>query len=412
MPSIKFTAAKIKFLEPVSGKQVDYFDKDLPGFFVRVSPRGRKSFGVMYRTGTRLRRLTIGIYPLLSLADARIEAIKALRSSELGEDPAFEKQEERHAPTFESVASEYLEKHAKPKKKSWKEDERIINRYLLPEFGKQHAADITRRAIREYLERKAAANAPIMANRIRALLQKIFNWAISADILENNPVFLVPVPAKANKRDRVLTEEELKHVWYALEEDVKHSDLECRKSKTISAGITKLCILTAQRGGEVRAMEWSELDMDNGWWTIPAVKVKNGLSHRVPLSLAALSVIGEMKAAVCDISSKFVFPSPKGNTHINNLQKALQRIQKATGIDFVGHDFRRTAASMMTGMGIPRLTVSKILNHAESGITSVYDRHSYDTEKREALEAWAMRLEKIISDSPNKKLAAGHNPVN
>ncbi|MDR0842971.1 MAG: Arm DNA-binding domain-containing protein, partial [Acidobacteriota bacterium] len=127
MPSIKFTAAKIKFLEAVPGKQVDYFDKDLPGFFVRVSPRGRKSFGVMYRAGNRLRRLTIGSYPLLSLADARVAAVKALRNSELGQDPATEKQEERHAPTFEEVSSEYLEKHAKPKKKSWKEDERIIN---------------------------------------------------------------------------------------------------------------------------------------------------------------------------------------------------------------------------------------------------------------------------------------------
>ena len=82
---------------------------------------------------------------------------------------------------------------------------------------------------------------------------------------------------------------------------------------------------------------------------------------------------------------------------MNSPQKALQRIQKSTGIDFVGHDFRRAAASMMTGMGIPRLTVSKILNHVESGVTAVYDRHSYDAEKREALGAWAKRLEKIVS---------------
>ena len=398
MPSIKFTAARIKFLEPVPGKQVDYFDKDMSGFFVRVSPRGRKSFGVMYRTGTRFRRLTIGTYPLLSLADARQEAVKALRSSELGHDPATEKHEERHASTFEEVAAEYLEKHAKPKKKSWKEDERIINRYLLPEFGKQQAASIQRRAIREFLERKAAANAPIMANRIRALLRKIFNWAITTDILDNNPVFLVPAPAKIHQRDRVLTEDELKRVWYALDADVKNSDKEHRKRKTLSAGVSKLRIITAQRGGEVTAMEWKEVDINNSWWTIPAAKAKNGLSHRVPLSPMALTVLHEMKVAAGDVSSDFVFPSPRGNAHINELQKALQRIRKATGIDFVGHDFRRTTASMMTGMGIHRLTVSKILNHVESGVTSVYDRHSYDTEKREALEAWAKRLERIVSE--------------
>jgi len=411
MPSIKFTAAKIKFLEPVPGKQVDYFDEDLSGFFVRVSQRGKKSFGVTYRVGGRFRRLTIGTYPLLSLADARMEAVKALRNAELGQDPATEKKEVSVALTFEAVAREYLEKHAKPKKKSWKEDERIIKHDLLPEFGKQYAADISRRAIREFLERKVASNAPIMANRIRALLRKIFNWAISVDILEYNPVFLVPMPAKAYKRDRVLTEDELKRTWQALDADVKLSYQTQLKNKTLSIGITKLRILTAQRGGEVMSMEWGEIDLDTCWWTIPAEKTKNKLSHRVPLSPAAIKIIGEMKRVVGSISSKFVFPSPKSaDAHISNPQKALQRIQKATGIDFVGHDFRRATASLMTGMGIPRLTVSKILNHAEAGITSVYDRHSYDTEKREALEAWAKRLEKIVSGDP--KAASANIPGN
>ena len=403
MPSIKFTAATIKFLKGIPGKQVDYFDEGLHGFYVRVSQQGTKSFGVIYRKAGRLRRLKIGKYPLLSLADARMEALKALRDAELGQDPALEKQEERRAPTFEWVAREYLEKHAKPKKKSWKEDERIINRYLLPEFGSQMVADIPRRAIRECLERKAAAGAPIMANRIRILLRKIFNWAISADILANNPVVLIPAPAKANQRDRVLTEDELRNVWNAIDDDVRNSDRTRRKSKTLSGGISKLRLITAQRGGEVMSIEWSELDLGTGWWTIPKEKAKNGLSHRVPLSQLALTVIREMKAIAGDTQSRFLFPSPKGDMHINNPQKALQRIQKATGINFVGHDFRRTAASMMTGMGIPRLTVSKILNHVESGVTSVYDRHSYDTEKRAALDAWANRLASIVSMKKSAK---------
>jgi integrase len=396
MPSIKFTAAKIKFLEPVPEKQVDYFDEDLAGFFVRVSPRGRKSFGVMYRVKGRFRRLTIGTYPLLSLADARAKALEALREAKLGRDPAEEKQQERTAPTFESVALEYLEKHAKPKKKSWKEDERIINRYLLPEFGNQHAADITRRAVREYLERKAAANAPIMANQIRAIMRKIYNWAISADIVENNPVFLVPAPAKARARERVLTDDELRRIWEMVEADTKDADAAHRKHRTLTAGMIKLRILTAQRGGEIVALEWSELDMSAGWWTIPAEKSKNGLSHRVPLSSMALDVICEMKAAAGDTCTKFVFPDFKGDFHVRAPQKGLQRIQKATGIDFVGHDFRRTTSSKMTGMGIPRLTVAKILNHAQAGNTKIYDRHSYDAEKRDALELWAKRLAEIV----------------
>jgi integrase len=398
MPSIKFTAAKIKFLEGIRGKQVDYFDKTLSGFFLRISQDGKKSFGVMYRKSGRLRRMKLGTYPLLTLGKARQEAARTLRNAELGLDPATEKKEDRHAESFEQVALEYLERHAKTKKKSWEEDERVINKDLIPEFGRQHAKDITRRDVRAFLERKGET-APIMANRIRALLRKIFNWAINSDIVEINPVYFVPAPGKEHQRDRVLTEDEIKCIWNAIDADSKNADESHRKVKTLSAGIMKLRLLTAQRGAEVMGMEWDELDTETRWWTIPGEKTKNGLSHRVPLTAPALSVIREMKSAVGDDDySRFVFPSPKGDMHISKPQKALERIQRATKIDFVGHDLRRTAASMMTGMGIPRLTVKKILNHVEREITAVYDRHSYDEEKREALEAWAERLIRIVSE--------------
>jgi integrase len=198
--------------------------------------------------------------------------------------------------------------------------------------------------------------------------------------------------------------EEIRTIWDAIEADQKKADASRRKVKTLSAGIMKLRFLTAQRGAEVMSMEWSELDFDTNWWTIPKEKTKNGLSHRVPLTDPALAIMRQMKAvAGDDCCSKFVFPSPKNDTHISNSQKALVRIQQATGIDFVAHDFRRTAASMMTGMRIPRLTVKKILNHVESDVTAVYDRYSYDTEKREALEAWARQLMMIVSETQGAK---------
>lgn len=142
------------------------------------------------------------------------------------------------------------------------------------------------------------------------------------------------------------------------------------------------------------AMEWSEIDGD--WWTIPGEKTKNGLAHRVPLTAPALRILAEVRS-ICD-GSRYVFQSRKTKDKpIRNPQKALERIQKATGIDFVGHDFRRTVASHMTGMGIPRLTVKKILNHVERDVTAVYARYSYDAEKRAALEEWSKRLILMVS---------------
>ena len=169
------------------------------------------------------------------------------------------------------------------------------------------------------------------------------------------------------------------------------------KYRLLTGASLKLRLLTAQRGGEVQGMEWSEIELDSGWWTIPASKTKNGLTHRVFLTEMALRIIEEARKLCGKKSSPFVFPGPRGG-YIENVQKAIQKIREVTGIDFTGHDLRRTAATQMTSMGIPRFTVQKILNHAEPGVTKIYDRYSYDAEKREALESWSKRLKVMVSD--------------
>jgi len=153
----------------------------------------------------------------------------------------------------------------------------------------------------------------------------------------------------------------------------------------------------------VFSIEWRDLDLESGWWTIPGEKSKNGLAHRVPLSSAAIrifeSVRERQKKSKTKNQSAWVFPARTGGGHLGTVQKSVEKIRERSGVkDFTAHDLRRTAASMMTEMGIPRLTVSKILNHVEPGVTAVYNRHSYDREKRDALEAWHRRLLVITSD--------------
>jgi integrase len=163
----------------------------------------------------------------------------------------------------------------------------------------------------------------------------------------------------------------------------------------------KLQLITGQRKGEVVGAEWADIDLANKWWTIPKEKAKNNLPHRVPLSPLALKLIKETKESSKE--SSFLFPSPlKEDSHITEpaIDRAIRNNRELFDIKhFVPHDLRRTVASQMTSMGISRLTVSKILNHVESGVTAVYDRHSYDKEKRHALNKWAKRLEEIVNTS-------------
>jgi integrase len=391
MPTIRFTARTLEALKPTASSQVDYFDASLPGFHIRISPRGRKAFGVMYRYAGRVRRMTFGTFPPLTLADARERAKEELRKAAKGEDPATQKAEDRKSDCFEALAADYLERYAKLKKKSWKEDNRIINNKLNPVIGNITAKLVTRAQIRELLE-LIAAKAPIEANRTLATVRKIYNWALSQDLVESNPCHGIPAPGMEHQRERVLSADEIKRLWSEFE----------KESSGVGATF-KLRLITAQRGGEIFSIEWKELDLENAWWTIPGEKSKNGLAHRVPLTPMAIKIFENIREkqmrSQTKKNSSCVFPARRGGGNLNTVQKAVERIRERSGIkDFTAHDLRRTAASMMTGMGIPRLTVSKILNHVEPGVTAVYDRHSYDKEKREALEAWGRRLQLVVSD--------------
>jgi len=225
--------------------------------------------------------------------------------------------------------------------------------------------------------------APVQANRTFSVTRRMFNWAIGRDIIEHNPCQGLPKPAGENTRDNVLTEDEIRAVWAAWEAEAP-----------LTAAVFKLRLLTAQRGAEVLAMRWDQIA--DGAWTIPADVAKNGMAHRVPLGPEVVTLLDEIRPL--GNGSEWVFPHARGNGHRVAINKAQERIALRSGVKFVPHDLRRTAASLMTGMGVGRLTVSKILNHVDRTVTAVYDRHGYDTEKRMALEAWATRLADIIAN--------------
>jgi integrase len=387
---MKMTARSAAAIKPPVAGQIDYFDEALPGFGLRVSYGGRKAWVLFYRHNRIKRRVTIGPYHSLTLASAREQATLMLREVALGKDPAAANAAYRESESVADLAREYMEKHAKVKKRSWQHDERTLTNDVLPAIGRLKARDVKRRDIIRILE-KVKERSPIMANRTLEIVRKMFAWGISQDIVETNPCQGIVRPSEEHRRERVLTTDEIRRFW-------KATALEESKA----GQVLQLLLITAQREGEVLKMRWEDIDQgQEWWWTIPGEVAKNGLAHRVPLPSSAVKLLEAVQGQ--NLDPVYVFPRRGGGkaSTASLVQKPTKRIRAAAELEnMVPHDLRRTAASFMTGMGIPRLTVAKVLNHAEAGVTSVYDRHSYDPEKRRALEAWGARLTEIVSGKP------------
>lgn len=404
MPTIALNDRAVAGLKPTD-TQVDYFDRALPGFGVRVNPAGRKTFILLHRLNGKLQRLTlcdpkaegnVSTYPLLTLARARELAREALRGASEGRDVGAERRQARER-TFGLLAGDYLEKHAKRKKRSWREDARLIRGELKP-WTHRPVASIRRADVRELLDVIVDRGAPVAANRTLALIRKILNFGVDVEWVEANVAAKLAKPAAEHSRDRVLTPEELRTVWMWLERepDATLNDQDAREHRLNRAAL-KLRVLTAQRGGEVAQMRWQDVDLESGWWTIPAEHAKNRLPHRVPLAPMAVDIVTKQlqQAGEKDVH---VFKGIRGT---RQRRKALEGLEV---VDVRPHDFRRTAASLMTGGGIPRLTVAKILNHVDSSVTAIYDRHSYDGEKRAALDWWAQKIAAIARDTESNIL--------
>ena len=417
---LAFTDRAIQSLKPLP-KREERWDKGLPGFGIRVHPTGRKTWIVRYRVGKTQRVVKLGVWPQTGLASARKQAKDILHAVSKGEDPSIEKALKKSAETFEDLATLYLEKHA-IHKRSGDEDKRIIDRNLLPEFRTYRAVDVKRPHVITFIE-GIRATSPVMSNRVLALLSKMYNFGIRRGIVEMNPCTMVEkAPEKA--RERVLTEGEIRGLWRGLEGSVARGGAlrsgEIAKEDQIEDGedliprsAVQFLLLTAQRRNEVLEMSWQEISSESGqedqnlkgekptepkvWWTIPGERAKNGKTHRVPLSAQALKVLEGLPKR-----NDFVFAGRKKDSSLTNIEKAIDRARARQKVEhFTPHDLRRTAGTGIAALGLPG-AVAKVLNQQRTDVTGIYDRHSYDPEKRQALEAWGRRVEAIVIGEKQK----------
>jgi integrase len=411
------TDRHLRALKPAAHAQ-DFYDIQQRGLIARILPSGIIQFSVRYRFQGKQKRLKLGAYPAMTLQAARKRARNAQAAIDDGHDPAGERHaaKAQRTDTIEALAADYLKKHARKYKRSAHEDERILEVDVLPHWRQISVRDLTRREVRALIDR-VADRAPIMANRVLALVRKMLNFAVDQDWIDANPAARVQKPAREVSRDRVLSDEELRRLWRLLSHlpstaekpapgraraKGSKDDPLCPISAPLAA-LLKVRLLTAQRGGEVTRMRWVDVDLESGWWTIPATDAKNGEPHRVPLSDEVVALIRAQQKS--DNDREYVFVG-QGASLRDRAKKAPSAIARALGIEFRGHDLRRTAATRIAEAGIPRDHIAKVLNHVEGGprATRVHDRHTYDPEKRLALDTWTRTLKGIIEGTDAGKV--------
>lgn len=393
---MKFTARSVDNLKPQSKRFVLYEDSAYGNgsLGLRVTPNGTKTWIHLYKLDRKRRMTTLGRYPAMTLAQAHEAFAAAARQVAEGGDPGAgvvsENERRRRVPRVTDLAELYIEKWAKVRKKSWKRDQRMLEREVLPKLGHLRVEDVQRRDIIALLDDMVERGAPTQANRLLALVRKMFNFAESRELVQYSPCHRVSAPSPENPRHRMLHVGELRTLLAMIP---------AAEMWTPTQLALLLLLTTAQRPGEVVGAQWAEIDVEESVWTIPSERAKNKLPHRVPLSAQALAILDLAKAH--DSGGGAVFASRRGGgTMVHSLlSRAVARNRDNFGVEhFTPHDLRRTAASHMTAAEVPRLVVSKILNHKESGVTATYDRHSYDREKRDALELWGRQLDSLGLD--------------
>ncbi len=449
-----FTAKALAALPP--DPQRDYLvrDANTPGLALCVTKGGYKSFRFCYtadefdKRGKRVqKRKDIGIafqpsYGSLEAARAKVVMLQGeLQQQRVTDQPVeiLSPREQRQQAEAERLAAEreaakhadmgqlttrYMEEHAKQHKRSWKEDERRINKWLIPWVGTRKAKDLSREEIKAELRAIATGDRkhdvpprPAEANARTALVGKIYSFAVDAELIPYNSNPAVRLPRwKVPPRDRALqTGREFRVFWRMTDPEGyltqprpegrqryawRHPHLD-----PDMAQVLRLIAMTGCRIQEITALRWREVDLDEAHIVLSSARVKNKREHMLPLIDPALALLRQRKEAAG--SGKFVFPgaNKSGYLDYHRIDRRLNAISAELlpriGIDkFTPHDLRRTVETGMAAARVPKEYRDRVLNHVDSSVGgTAYNKWDYIDEKREALQKWWARFE-TLRDAP------------
>lgn len=389
---MKLTAATVDKMPPTDRRQ-EIPDSLCTGLYLVVQPTEKKGWQVRYRHSGVHRRMTLGAYPILSLADARQRARDALAAASEGRDPAEEvraakaPKPEKDRDKIKTLIAQFDKRHLS-KLRTGKAVRQALENHVMPVWGARDVQTIGRRDLIDLLDGIVEQGHATTAVRIRAYLSKFFGWCVEREIIEVAPTAGVKPPARPSIRDRVLTDDEVRWFWKA-----------CEGEAFPWGPFGKALLLTGQRLNEVAQITDNEIRGD--LWHLSADRTKNRRAHDVPLSAAAREVLDGIER----IAGRpgFIFTttgtSPvsgffKARAHLADAMEQIAAKERGEPVEiprWTFHDLRRTAATGMARLGIPVRMTEAVLNHISGtggGIVGVYQRHDYAEEKRQALGAW------------------------
>jgi integrase len=357
--SQKISEKIIKNLAPPEHGNRILYDAQIPGFGVRITAAGAVSFILNYHVHGRERRFTIGKYPELSVIAARNRALELRRKVGEGIDPLEEREQDRTQPTMNDLCAEYLEHYALIHKRphSVRDDRQMIEGIITPKLGGLRVSAVSRQGVAKLHASLKAT--PYLANRVLALLSKMFSLAIEWHWAGTNPAQGIP-RFHEDRRERWLQPDELQRFVNAI--NGYHNQN--------VADAFRLLLLTGSRKSEVLTAEWSMFDLDQGLWTKPSSHTKEKRIEHVPLSAQALEVLAKMKEQ--SDGTSFLFPGLNGQPR-TTLRLAWSQICKAAGLENVRvHDLRHSYASYLVSNGVSLHVVGKLLGHSQAQTTQRY----------------------------------------
>lgn len=411
---INFVDTQIRSIKS-DAKRCVYWCHGCPGFGLRVTPSGKKTFVFKYMAGRITRWLTIGSYPKCSIRQARKEYFELYeRVYDYGEDPVVQRKEIMAArgkeETVRSFTKTYLELGRLREKASIDDEERYFKRDIWPVIGELTLRNVTPADIEKIqyriLERsrtraRATRGGRVATKHAVACVRRLFNLAVKKGKCKVNPVLEIDALGVSGKRDRLLTLREIYRFWHGLESS---------GTPPVTVAALKFALVTMQRSNEIRNMRWDSVKADEKVWQLGSSETKNRTMHRVPLNEQALALIEAVHpyteacpyifgATRAKVPPQILDPDliPLGKSA---LSQAIRRNREDWNIeDFCPHDLRRTGATWITAVGLPKLYARLMLNHSDGDrdVTGeVYVQYSYDFEKKRAAQVWQFVLGEII----------------